>query len=565
MRLVYAPSAGVGFFGGDDMNFDFPRFTGDFAVLRAYVGPDGKPAPYSKYNVPYRPDEHLKVSVSGLYEGSPVFVAGFPGRTERLEPYPQIKYTVEHRLPWRIAMLQELVDKLDEMGRSSEELRVKGLDTRQGLMNSVQGFSFTLDAANKSGILEIKEREEAKLREWINADPARQAAFGDILPRVYQHVARITSNYEADALMMLTTSFPDILSSALAIARFAEEREKPDADRDSGYQDRDLEIAEKSERTHAVSYDRRIAIEMLTLLIEKSLAAKKKDKGLELPWLSAFWPRTSLGISGDGLASFLNIPAQTTKRKSVRDQVTEYFSSTSLEDLETRVALFRNASVRSLKRSQDPMIQLALRLRPFLKEKEDRDRGNMGDEVFILPAYNRALRELQQGRLAPDANGTLRLTFGRLLAPPEGSELNVATTDVAGMLKLAEEKRRKAPYDAPQFLINEAAANAAFGQQTVNFLADVDITGGNSGSALMNKHGEFEGLVFDGTRFSMQEAYRFDSNVRNIAVDVRYALDMMKLNGAGRILDELTIVGQRISTVANSECAKRLAEAGQTK
>lgn len=86
------------------------------------------------------------------------------------------------------------------------------------------------------------------------------------------------------------------------------------------------------------------------------------------------------------------------------------------------------------------MIQLALRLRPFLKEKEDRDRGNMGDEVFILPAYNRALRELQQGRLAPDANGTLRLTFGRLLAPPEGSELNVATTDVAGMLKLAEEK-----------------------------------------------------------------------------------------------------------------------------
>lgn len=529
VRLVFAPPAGIGFFGGDDMNFAYPRFTGDFSVLRAYVGRDGRSAPYAPDNIPYEPEEHLRISAKGVGEGDGVFVAGFPGRTYRLLPYATSKSLIEHQQPWQVVALQEVIHKLDELGVSSEEIRMKSSATRQRLMNASQALSMTLEALENSGFMAQRQKREADLERWIKVDLRSRSRYGDVLARIEQLTRDADEKFESDALLDLVERLPNLISSALRIAKFAEERERTDSEREPGYQDRDVEQAIKEERALAMTYHRQIATELIVLVIEKALAGKGpvSQTSMAPGWLSAFVDMEALK-----------------KGKSVRDQVTELFNATTFEDVELRTKLLQTATISTLAESEDPIVRAAVHLRRHLRQKEERDRARRGQEILILPRYTQAWQEFGGRRMAPDANGTLRLTFGRVMrSSPEVSDAP-ATTNLTDMLTLADEKGRAFPYAAPELLFNAAQRDPAWGQQTVNFLSDVDITGGNSGSAVMNAHGALVGLMFDGLKTSLQSSYTFGPTVRNIAVDATYVLKLLRLYEADHVLKDLTIVGE---------------------
>ncbi|MRR13552.1 S46 family peptidase, partial [bacterium] len=182
VRLVYAPPQGIGNYGGETDNWQWPRHTGDFSFYRAYVGKDGKPAAYSKENVPYRPKHFLKVSPKGASPGELIFVAGYPGRTQRHETYAEVKERTDWALPRYVRRNREMIALLEATTKGQKELEIKAEPRMRGLQNGMKKNEGVLDGLLKGGILARKKARQDALEAWIAGDPKNKAEFGDVLP-----------------------------------------------------------------------------------------------------------------------------------------------------------------------------------------------------------------------------------------------------------------------------------------------------------------------------------------------------------------------------------------------
>ncbi len=238
VRLVYAPAEGIGVFGGETDNWRWPRHTGDWSFLRAYVGKDGKPAAYSKDNVPFRPKHWLKVSAEGIKPGDLVFVAGYPGRTQRHQTYSEVKETTEWRMPRSIRVAREQLAILDQLSKD-KAIALKVAGRVQGLNNSLTNQKGMLEGLVKGGGLAKKQAQEEQLEAWIAADPVRQKKYGDVLPALRALQAESEKTREQSAAMTSLASASGCLSAAETIYRLSVERPKADIDRDAGFQQRD--------------------------------------------------------------------------------------------------------------------------------------------------------------------------------------------------------------------------------------------------------------------------------------------------------------------------------------
>ena len=179
VRLVYAPAAGIGNFGGETDNWQWPRHTGDFAFYRAYVSKAGKPVPFSKENVPYKPQHFLKVSPKGASPGELVLVAGYPGRTARLQPYAEVNETVQWSLPRSIQRATDRIAVLESLGQDDKDTALRVARSIRGLNNGLTKNKGVLQGMLKGGLLAAKEAREKAFVAWIAADPARQAKYGE--------------------------------------------------------------------------------------------------------------------------------------------------------------------------------------------------------------------------------------------------------------------------------------------------------------------------------------------------------------------------------------------------
>ena len=178
VRLVYAPPQGIGNYGGETDNWQWPRHTGDFSFYRAYVGKDGKPAAFSKENVPYHPKHFLKVSPKGASPGELIFVAGYPGRTQRHETYAEVKDRTEWALPQSVTRSKEMIAILEETTKGQKELEIKAEPRMRGLQNGMKKNEGVLAGLLKGGILARKEAKQKALEAWIAADPQRKKEYG---------------------------------------------------------------------------------------------------------------------------------------------------------------------------------------------------------------------------------------------------------------------------------------------------------------------------------------------------------------------------------------------------
>ncbi|MCA9716057.1 MAG: S46 family peptidase [Myxococcales bacterium] len=526
IRLVYAPDAGIGVFGGDVDNWRWPRHTGDWAFLRAYVGKDGKPADYAADNVPYKPAYHLKVAQERVEEGDFVMVAGYPGRTNRLKTAGEVQEAAEWYYDHRIEFYEEYLGLLESLTKDDEELAIKASGRMRGLGNYLINYKGMRDGL-KGGLAAEKQKLEADLRAWIEQDPQRKAKYGDVLDKIAALNAERAATRDADAAAEGILRGSSLLGVALDLTTWAEERKKPDADRRAGYQDKDVKDEEVSLRAMQKTYDPRLDRAVFKMYLARAARLPKEQR-----------PALLTAIVGDA-----------TDDAAIEQALDKLYKKTKLGDADARVKLLKSASEASLKKSRDPFVQLAVKLKPQVDARTETAKKFAGAMATLRPKYIAALREFTPGDLAPDANGTLRVTYGtvRGYTPPGGGAPHKPFTTVTEM---AAKHTGTEPFDAPKRLLDAVAskswgpyAHPSVGEVTLDFLADLDITGGNSGSATLNGRGELCGLVFDGNYESIASDWVFMPAVtRSIHVDIRYVLWVMDaVDGADHLLTELGV------------------------
>ena len=534
VRLAYAPAEGIGVFGGETDNWRWPRHTGDWSFLRAYVGRDGKPAPFSKDNVPYKPKHWLTVSPAGVEPDQLVFVVGYPGRTERHQIYSQVKEVAEWYYPRAIRLAQEQLAIIDSLTRQNPELAIKAANRIQGLNNGLTNQKGMLEGLIKGGILGRKEAQEKKLVEWIAADPARQKKYGAVLPALQALQAASEKTRERDAIVGSLSRASSYLSAAQTMYELSIQRPKNDLDRDPGYQERDWnrirESQQRLQRTLDATLDR--ALLRWAMGLAASLPANQRIEPLDrVAGLKAGMPKPEAESSID---SYLD----------------RLYAGTKLGSQEVRMSLL-DKSTDELNATGDSFIGLAAALHPLTEALKEARKDQAGAFARLQPRYMEALLAMSGGLVAPDANSTLRVTYGQVKAvQPRDGMLYLPQTTLAGIV---EKNTGEGEFDAPRKELDAIKAlragkttpylDAALKDVPVNFLSTVDTTGGNSGSPTLNSKGELVGLLFDGTYETVASDYLFDPvKTRSIQVDSRYMLwTMSEVDGATNLLEEMGI------------------------
>lgn len=542
VRLVYAPHAGVGFFGGFDDNWRWPRHCGDFSLLRAYVGKDGKPADYAADNVPYQPKHFLKLASRPLRSGDLVMVTGYPGATYRFKTADEVGDDVSWDLPRRISLTRGLRELLESLGKQVPETFAKTHSLRFSLQNSQQNYEGSLGGLKKSDLAGTKSALETKIVKWIESSPEHTAKYGDVFAKMTEKRKEFLKTRNRDQSLvelvdrnarpeMNVARGMNLLKAAYIIVRKSKEREKPDAERAADFQERNWARIAQDQESFQKEYHVAIDRESFGFFLSRAQALPETERPALLGW-----------VVGD-----LGAGSQEKALAALYDETALQISS-----LETRKKLL-DQSFAQVSQSTDPFVRLAIRLLPEMEAMEKRVGAYQGGIAALRPKYVGALMAFQGGLFAPDANGTLRITYGtvRGYKPSPEAPVYVPFTNPT---ELIAKHTGVEPFNAPENLVSaikEALPKQAFGAYKseelgtlpVDFLADLDITGGNSGSATLNSRGELVGLAFDGNWEAMSSDWVFQPAVqRSIHVDMRYALWIMDtVDGADHLLKEMGV------------------------
>ena len=528
VRLVYAPGDSIGKYGGDIDNWMWPRHTGDFGFYRAYVSPDGKPAEYSTDNVPYQPEHFLNVSVKGLEEGDFVMVAGYPGRTSRYKRLIEVEHTFNWFYPTTIALWEEWIDTIEAASPAGSDMRIKYESRLAGINNYLKNYGGQIDGARKVDLTGSRARREAALNAWVAADKSRDH-FAAAIARTDAIAAENATLSQKEFWYEYATR-PQLLAVAKDLYRLAKEHEKPDVERESGFQLRD----ETFIRNWLESIDRRYDPVV--------------DKAEWILFLNHYL-KAPVAQRVPALDKALGINATTTSAADL--DLDRFYDNTVLSSVATRQSLM-SATVEQLENMDDGFIQLAVALYDTNMAFENAVKGLEGESAAVRPDYMAAIINWQkaQGDVTyPDANSTLRISYGHVTggSPQDGLEYLPFTT----LEGITAKDTGMEPFNSPQRQLDliDAKDYGSYRMKSlksvpVNFLSDLDITGGNSGSATLNARGELVGLVFDGTLESVNSDWLFDPRtVRAIHVDSRYMLWVMeKVDNAQHLIDEMTVL-----------------------
>jgi hypothetical protein len=518
VRLVYAPAGGIGNFGGETDNWQWPRHTGDFGFYRAYVAPDGSSVPYAKDNVPYKPKSWLKIADKPLREGDFVMVAGFPGVTQRHWTAAEVRHNFEQVYAIDQQLRADYSAAIEKAVKGNKDAEIKYASILKGSDNYKKKLLGEIAGADAIDLLGRKDRADAELRAWVAADPARTKMYGQALTDLDALVAE-SNQARVDSLRLATINRAQLLTAAQLLYRWAKEREKPDAQREPGYQDRDR----LAMRERLTQIERRFDAGVDRVLFEQALgeytkvAADKRNTPLEAKiaelGMDRLYADTRLGVTADRIG-WMDKPAS------------------------------------EFEASSDPFIQLAVAAYPGLKADEAKAKeraGRLQAARSAVMAGQLAFAKEQGRSLYPDANGSLRFTYGKVMGKQRDGLIWTPFTTAEG---LVAKQTGRGEFDAPQAAIDKLKArdfgpyaDEKLGTLPVDFLSTVDITNGNSGSATLNARGEFVGLAFDGTLDGVVSDWSYDAAInRTIHVDSRFMLwTMDKVDGAQRLLTEMGV------------------------
>ncbi len=498
VRLVFGPEQQTAFFGGDPDNFTFPRYDLDMAVFRVY-----------EENAPVRVSRHLKWSAKGAAEGELVFVSGHPGSTDSLKTVAQLEFLRDVLYPISIATIERRLAALRAYGAGGTEQARQTTDFIFGLENSLKALSGEARGLADPVIIEKKQREEREFRAIIDANAEWRAAYGSAWDDIARAQAKAREIYRPYRFRALRGS--SLAGTAMTIVRYAEETAKPDSERADGFHDSQIESLKFSLLSPAPHY-----IDMDMPVLADALQQSLETLGPDDPFIKA-------ALGG----------------RSPADVSRAVLGGTKVGDAGVRKALVEGG-LAAVKASTDPLIALARTLSPIIKETDKTfEEGVVSIEAAAGEKLGRA-RFAAYGRTTyPDATFTLRLAFGTVRGYPMNGTIAPPVTTFYGLYDRAASFGFKPPFNLTKRWVDRRARLTL--ATPLNFVADADIIGGNSGSPVINRAGELVGLIFDGNIESLigNVVYNGAAN-RAISVHSAGMIEALrKIYDAGLLADEL--------------------------
>jgi len=530
VRLVYAPPRSIGEFGGEADNWMWPRHTGDFAFLRAYVAPDGSNADYSQQNVPFHPRKHLQIASAGAKNGDFAFVLGYPGSTHRHKSSHFLALEEDVRLPFITGLNRWVIDLKEKMSARDRATAIKLSSSLKGLWNTLTRSLGQLKGLKDLRLTDRRRRDEEALQRFIDSDPARIKKYGALLGSLAKAYADKTARAARDMVLsyLISARTSTQLGNAFRICEASFERIKEDTQREEDYMERNFADTEK----------------------RMTMALRDYYEPAEKAVLKEMLRRAAALPSGLTIAAVKALAGDSDPEKASDDFLEKAFAATRLKSPETVSAWLRMPAV-ELKALGDPFITLAFALYPDYREMKEAEKREKGILDPLLAQLVDAKKEFLGTDFIPDANGTLRLTHGRIrgYSPADAVQMGPFTT-LGGIIEKHAAHPGSPDYDAPQTLLDLAAArdhgryaHPELGDVPVAMLYDMDTTGGNSGSPVFNARGELIGLNFDRVYEATINDFAWDESYsRSIGVDIRFILwSLAKFSGAERLLIEMGI------------------------
>ena len=516
VRFVGAPPSSIGKFGADTDNWMWPRHTGDFSMFRVYMAPDGSPAEYAPENVPLKAKNHLKISMSGVQEGDYTMIMGYPGRTTRFQTSPELKFQIEQN-DIRIAARTIRQDVMLEDMLADPKVKIQYASKYSGSSNGWKKWQGMKLAFDKLDIIGRAEQEEAEFTKWVNAKKKRQEKYGTA-------VQDLANSVEAgrDANNAFTKAFEsvykiELTNFALTMNILASRAIRNGKDTTAALEEAYNAIAAQY-ADYSVETDRKVA---------KALMKHYRDIAEPENYLK-------------------NLPEDfaTMDIDAFVDSMFEGSAFTSAETLKAAIdekgtGIFEDPAMKTGMSIYNECLQAQM----LTIESEE-------DLAKARQVYTAGLLEWKDGEPSyPDANFTMRYTYGTVGGySPKDAVVYKHYTTLDGVME--KEDPDNWEFVVPEKL-KELWKNKDYGQygtadgkMVTCFLSNNDITGGNSGSPIMNARGELIGLAFDGNWESMSSDVMFEPDLqRCINVDIRYVLFIIdKFGGAGHLVDEMDIV-----------------------
>ena len=522
VRLVGAPPSSIGAFGGDTDNWEWPRHTGDFALFRVYTAPDGSPAEYAEENIPLRPKHHLPVSIRGVEENDFAMVLGFSGRTERYLTSHGIDYRLENMYPVRIDIRRKKLDILEENMAASDEIRIKYASKHSGISNYWKNFIGMSESLKRLNVAEEKRSLENRFYQWVQQDESRKEEYGTVLndfQKVYDGFRTFESaNY---VFIEAMATGPDVMRLANGFQTLAgmleEETESAELEEEVN---RLRAVAERIYRNYSQDVDEQLWAAMFEIYQKKVSKENLPDifDHIRTKFDNDFQKyarqvyEASIFANKDRIVAFLENPVlEVLKSDPIFKATRSVFSH--YQTLNAQMEEYRNLLARSNRMFQRGLLEM----KP--------------DYLFY-----------------PDANGTMRFTYGTVNGyyPMDAVYYHYKTT-LSGVMEKEDPDHHEfvVPGELKDlYLSGDFGRYGQDGQMVVNFITNNDITGGNSGSPVINGDGHLIGIAFDANWEGMSGDILFEHEMQKcINVDARYMLFIIeKFSGATHLIEEMTIV-----------------------
>ena len=564
VRLVYTPPKDLGKYGGDIDNWMYPRHTADFTFLRAYVGKDGKDQPYSKANVSLRTPVYLKVSARGIKRGDLSLVIGFPARTSRHVTSHELNFYAQVQVAAARKVLKRFIELLHREAGQSADSKRKYAALEAGVQNAFKYYKMLDDGMQRWKVMANKRAREQLLFERIKRADAKRHKR---LLQLHKEIGKLIETYRGfyhklNTLRRLTAWGSASLATAHDIVKWGEEKQKPNAMRKKQrYKTKNVEYFLRASRRLEASITAPTEKAILVFFLKENWT--HTDQRLKATRWLLMWSRNQLSaLARIATRRKQTLPAAYANRYGTAYSKDPLVRAVDMLYASTRVVATRggDAEMKKSRGFRDRALKMTARQidalnDPFLRFAQvvmkEYDALEEGPNKVITQYFRALLHPEWVDALQPpypDANSTVRLTFGRVAdytASATGKWYRFVT-DIAGLLK---KHRGKFPFNVPARL--RAAFNARLSNRfvdrqikdvPVNFTTTLDTTGGNSGSPILDARGQLVGLLFDGTPEAVISDWQYQAKEqRSICVDIRYALYLASVEKATQLLKELGV------------------------